>query len=342
MNPIFTIIIPVVHSCEDLERCLTSLQHLDYSQEDFHVVLINCHVFQGLEAFLEMKLPTYTFQSTVLSLPKNAPSPLDWLIDVRVNEARNLAIRTIPGQYYVFTEDDCTYAPDWLHKFETALDREVGAIGGPDILPQGLGWFPRSLDCLLNSFLGTAGTRRGDGASSNQYYPRKENMVIPANVLERVGNFLETMPVGGEMEMAKRIRNAGFQIKFLPDNPVWHRRVTTFWKFVRLTAFLASEKVKLMRQQKNFRQSLHFLIFLTIIVMFFLIILAGVNTYARIILGGILLVYVLTVLLTALISGIQTRSIPVGLGVLLLIPFHHSGLIWGILSGAMTRRETST
>ena len=76
MNPIFTIIIPVIHSCEDLERCLTSLQHLDYPQEDFHVVLINCHVFQGLEAFLEMKLPTYTFSIYSVESSKECPQSI--------------------------------------------------------------------------------------------------------------------------------------------------------------------------------------------------------------------------------------------------------------------------
>ena len=335
----FIIIIPAFHSVEDLERCLSSLDELEYPKEDFHVVLVDCHVVNGLKQLLTETLPKYRFGASVLCLPDSPTIKPDWLIESRLNEARNYAIQRVPGRCYVFTEDDCTFEPDWLHKIETALTNEVGAIGGPDILPDGMAWFPRVIDCVLNSFLGTGGMRQGNGRGASQYYPRKENMAIPAWVLDRVGTFSNGKPVAGEMEMASRIRAAGLQIRFLPGNPVWHRRVTTFRNFLRLTAYTASEKVRLMREQNTFIQGPHFLALLATIAGTLIGLFSLVSSHVRLGLVALASTYLVALLSTAVSSAVRTRSALVGLGVLLIMPAHHLSLMFGITKGAMTQTK---
>ncbi len=301
-------------------------------------MLVDCHVIKGLKQFLTESLPKYGFRASVLCLPDRPTIEPDWLIESRLNEARNCAMQTVPGRCYVFTEDDCTFEPDWLHKIEAALtNNEVGAIGGPDILPDGMTWFPRALDCVLNSFLGTGGMRQGNGRGASQYYPRKENMAIPAWVLNLVGKFPEEKPIGGEMEMASRIRAAGLQIKFLPDNPVWHRRVTSLRNLIRLTARMASEKVQQMRERRAFIPSLHFLVLLATMVGTFFGLLSLANSWARAFLVVLAVGYLVALLACAVSSAVRTRSPSVGLGVLLLMPVHHVSLIFGTTRGAVTR-----
>lgn len=340
--PDFAIIIPVLHSLEDLARCLASLDKLDYPRERFRVILIDCHVLNGLKDFFTARLNRYKAEITVLSLPQRPGISPSWLIEARLNEARNFAIQKVAAQCYVFTLDDCSFEPDWLHKFETALTDEVGALGGPDILPSGMGWFPRALDCVLNSYLGTAGLRRGDGRREKQYYPRKENMAIPARVFSRVGNFPEERPMGGDMHLAARIRGAGLQIRFLTHNPVWHRRVTTLNNFLRMTAYTASEKVQLARGQGSLLRSPHLLVLLTTLGIIFLGLFSFVNDYFRILLIALSGIYFIGLFFTAVWSFLRTCSLSVALGVVLLIPLHHLSIIWGIIQGLLTKSKVDS
>ena len=336
--PIFTIIIPVTHSAEDLMRCLNSLEEMDYPADSFLVVLIDCGVINGLEEFFRKSLANYSIKIETYRLPDLPPGGLGWLKDARINEARNYAIRRAPGVNYVFTEDDCMFAPDWLHKFEASLSEETGALGGPDILPEGMGVFLRALDCILNSYLGTAGLRRGDGGGADKYYPRKCNMLIPAKVLAKVGDFPEDIVMAGEMDMAGRIRGAGFRIEFLPGNPVWHRRVTNLSKFIRSAAYMSYEKVFLMRAENTFYRSLHFLIFVATLMIIFMMFLSLISGHARLLLAGILGVYLSALFPTGVSSSLRSHSIAIGATVVFIMPLYHIGLICGVFRGVIAGR----
>ncbi|UCE19893.1 MAG: glycosyltransferase [Gemmatimonadota bacterium] len=339
-TPPFVIIIPVTHSLKDLERCLTSIAKLDYPRDRFHVVLVDCRVVPGLGAFMA-KIPKGEFTCRLLTLPERSLTGPSWLHEQRVNEARNFAIRTSPGECYIITEDDCTFEPAWLEKIEAHLADDVGALGGSEILPEGLGWFPRALDCLLNSFLGAAGSRSGNVLKADWYYPRKVNMAIPARILERVGLFPEDISSGAEIEIANRIRHAGFRIRYVEDNPVWHRRVTTFRKFVLRNIYIASEKVKVLRQQHTFFRSLHFLVFLSAIVVIIIGFFSLVSLFARYLFVALVGVYFIVLMVTAIVSASRTRSLAVGLGVLLLGPVHLLTVIWGVFKGALLRASVT-
>jgi len=333
----FTIIIAVTHSIDCLRKCLKSLERLDYSKELFHVVLIDCHVIGGLKSFFEVNVKDYACQITTLSLPEQHGKHKTWLHEARLNEARNYAMAAVPGQYFVFTEDDCMFESDWLTKFDRVLHNDLGAAGGPDVLPEGMRWLPRAFDCILNSFLGTAGGKRGDGFRNEWYYPRKENTVIPAKVIKRIGNFPENMIFGAEMEMAKRIRDAGPEIKYMPDNPVWHWRDTTFRNLIRRNIYHAAEKVKLLRRQRAFIRSPHFIVFLAAAAGLILGLLAIVNNYARSLFLTMTGLYLATVLFISISSFRRTRSLSVCLGILLLLPSHHFSIMTGVVKGAASK-----
>ena len=144
----FTIIIPVVHSLEDLGRCLESLNQLNYPKNLFQVAIVDCRVVSGLASFVVEKLPKQDYQTRFLQLPNCPLHGPKWLVEQRTNEACNYAIKMMPAEVYVFSEDDCILMPNWLKKFEDALTDEVGALGAPDILCDGLGWLPKALDCI--------------------------------------------------------------------------------------------------------------------------------------------------------------------------------------------------
>jgi GT2 family glycosyltransferase len=334
----FTIFVPIIHPLENLKRCMSSLDGLDYPRERFQVVFVDCREVEGVEEFLKENLPEHGFRAVTLSLGARPSTGLPhWLTEGRLNEARNYTVENVPGRCYVFTEDDCTFEVDWLKKIEGALGDGVGAVGGPDLLPSGLGWLPRVIDCVLNSYLGTAGTRRGDGRRKDRFHLRKENMAVPAWVFERVGKFPEKKQLGGEMSLTQLIRKAGLKVLYLPENPVWHRRVTKFSTFFRLTAYMAYEKVRLMREMRTFIPSPHFVVLLAAISGPLIILFSLVNSYARLFIVATACAYLVALIACAVSSALSTRSVSVGLGIFLLIPAHHLGITFGTTKGAFSR-----
>jgi GT2 family glycosyltransferase len=279
----------------------------------------------------------HRYQISTITLPEKPDLHKSWLHDSRINEGRNAAMQMVPAQYFIITEDDCMFTPDWLAKFDAVLQDNIGAVGGPDVLPEGLGWFPRALDCILNSFLGTAGTKSEDCIKKDWFYPRQQNTVFSAKVIERIGHFPEDMILGVEMEMANRIRNEGWQIKYLPDNPVWHWRETTFFRFVRRNLYLAAEKVKILRRQHVFIQSPHFFVFIITVLGLVLGLTSLLNTYALAVFLILMVLYLAIVITFSIASFVRTRSITVSLGVLLLLPSHHLSITIGVLKGVVSK-----
>lgn len=333
----YSIIIAVTHTLKDLKDCLDSLENLDYQKDLFHVALVDCHVVMGLQDFFSKQTQHYVYPITTLTLPEQPDKHKTWLHESRLNESRNFAMQKVPGRYFVFTEDDCMFEPDWLKKFDSELTVDTGALGGPDVLPDGMGWLPRALDFILQLFIGTAGAKKGGGLKKEWYYPRKENFIIPAMVMDRIGSFPEDLISGAEIEMAKRIRDAGLQIKYLPDNPVWHRRDTTFRNFVRRNIYHSAEKVCLLRRQHAFIQSPHFLVFLAVAAGLSLGLFSLFNSNARPLFLAMIGCYMVLVLYITIYSLISTRSLSVGLGVLLLLPSHHLSIMCGVVKGTLTK-----
>jgi glycosyltransferase involved in cell wall biosynthesis len=337
--PIFAVVIPVLHSIGNLERCISSLADIDYPKDGYQVVLVDCLVVDGVKSFSE-NLPDYGFRITTLRLPELPDTEYSWFAERRLNEAWNFAVKKIRALYYVFTEDDCTFYPEWLRKFEAVMSDEVGAACGPDILPDGMEWFPNTIDAVLNSYMGSAGMRRRDGLKGNIFNPRKQNMVIPASVFDRVGYFND-MPIGGELDYALRIRRAGLQIRFFPENPVLHRRVASLSSFVRVTAFLASAKVKLMRGKNVFTFSPHFFVLLATLVGALIGIFSVINSFARTLFEALIVVYIVSLTLTMVSSSIKKWSIPVGAGVFLIMPLHHLSIVIGVIKGTISKVYTN-
>lgn len=340
MPPVFAIVMPVIHSLANLEQALTSLAELDYPRENFTVVLIDCRVVAGLALFLQRlnPCPLTIVTLTLPAIPPLAPR-LSWLIEARINEARNAAVKAVKARYYIFTEDDCGFPPGWLCRYEAAVDDDTGA-GGPDLLPPEIKGFPRLLDHLLNSPLGTSRLWRNHlNARQSPLTPCKENMLLPALILEKIGSFPEAKPLGGELEMVARLKAAGFQLKHLNDNPVWHRRVTTILAFFRLSSYIAKQKVVIHKEQRTLFSSLHGLLLLGCGAISGLAIAALVWPPARLLLGGACMIYGGILLSFALVALQQTRSIKLCLGLLLLNPAHHLSIAAGVIRGFFAPRS---
>ena len=338
-TPRFTIVLSVEHSEKDLGLCLDSLANLDYRKDEYRIAAVECGAVPEIGRFLKDNGPFGVLDIQVFSLPpktlesKKVPAHL-----ARVNEGRNKAIESLPAEYYVFTETDCTFPSDWLRKIDAHLDDRPGILGGPDVLPDKMDTITNVIDVILNSPVGTGGIRPGEKGTSKQYFPHKENMVIPAAVLQSVGKFPENNIFGAEMEMTNRILEAGYTVKYMDDNPVYHRRITSLRNFLGITSYRASEKIALLGKRISLLRVLRYLVPGVAAFLLILAILAPFFSWSRLFLGLLALFYGGIITWVSLRGALQKKSVLVGLGVFFILPLFHWNIATGVLSGILKKK----
>ncbi len=331
--PVFCIVIPVTHSLEYLRSCLESLARLAYPKSAFHTVVVDCGSVVGLARFLAEIRPQLDLSFTTLILPARTPSGLAWLQEYRMNEARNAAAHACPAQNYLFIEDDTSMPPDLLRKAEAWLTPETGALGGPDILPPQMDVMAEALDIMLNSGLGSPGRSKG-AFSDDVFIPRKDYFLVPSAVYKMFGPFPEDALFSTETEFARRLREAGLKVQYMFDNPIWHRRTTTFSRFVRRNILISREKVGMLLHRGIFLQSAHGMLFAGLCGFVLLTAAACFSRpFAVLWLGGAAL-YAAAVLELAR-RALKRRGIRAATLLLLLAPCHHFSVCCGTLLGLL-------
>jgi len=163
-------------------------------------------------------------------------------------------------------------------------------------------------------------------------------MVIPAAVLQSVGKFPENNIFGAEMEMTNRILEAGYTVKYMDDNPVYHRRITSLRNFLGITSYRASEKIALLGKRISLLRVLRYLVPGVAAFLLILAILAPFFSWSRLFLGLLALFYGGIITWVSLRGALQKKSVPVGLGVFFILPLYHWNIVTGVLSGILQKK----
>jgi glycosyltransferase involved in cell wall biosynthesis len=143
--------------------------------------------------------------------------------------ARNRAIAEARGDIILFGDDDILVRHDWLAQmlapFASAHGEKVGAVGG-EVIPV----FPDGLPPWVAEWHAPLAFRTDAGPLLSRHSPMGANLAIPRAVFAQVGIFHTALDraagnyfSGGDSEMVRRIRAAGFEIWFAPAAAVKHQ-----------------------------------------------------------------------------------------------------------------------
>jgi len=235
---LISIVVPTYNRERMLRAALESLACLSYPRDLYEVILVDDASSDGTAG-------------TVREFMAKSPFRLIYLRQSHagVTVARNRAIRVAQGDFLVFTDDDCTFAADWLERLLEAVDSPaVGAVGGPDPAPADSSLFARCVDFAFTSFIGTGGVRAKTGRSLAAYYPRGCNFLVARAAIERVGGFDPSLGAGEEIELGYRLRRAGYLLLYAARAPVYHRRRDTWRDFARQLFARGVTRVQLIRR----------------------------------------------------------------------------------------------
>ncbi len=241
-QPMFSVILPVCHGDRFLESALSSLQNVIVPTSGFEVIVSG----------------TYEAAAAILN---RYTAPGFWYVESRGNrsEVLNAACAAARGQYWVFSDDDCVFPSDWLLKIEQALTDfpDASVLGGSDVLAMGAGNFDLALDVVLNSWIGTGGTRANRSFKAGRYYPKLWNMIVSADVAKRVVTdrgciFDPSLAVHEDVDFIDRIEAQNGKVVYVPSVRVEHSRETNFKSF-----FFRNMNMAVVCRQANIHRMSH-------------------------------------------------------------------------------------
>lgn len=146
-----------------------------------------------------------------------------------LDHARNRGITEAKGDIILFADDDILVESDWVREIATPFaaddSRRIGCVGG-EVEPV----FPDGLPDWVREWHAPLKFRPEAGPLPPQHSPMGANFALPQWVLAKVGPFAtgldrqgKNLFGGGDGEMVRRVRAAGYEVWFAPAAKVRHQ-----------------------------------------------------------------------------------------------------------------------
>ena len=216
-GPKVTVAIPTYNRAAFLRQTLAGIVAQQFPREHFEVLVIDNNSKDQTRAVVE-------------EFATHHPAPR-YLFEPRqgLNHARNRAIAEARGEIILFGDDDILVQPDWLAQMVVPLladgSRRIGAVGG-EVIPV----FPDGLPDWVSQWHSQLAFRPDAGPLPAKDSPMGANLAFPKWVFDRVGEFTLGLDrnagnyfSGGDGEMIRRVRAAGFEVWFAPAAAVKHQ-----------------------------------------------------------------------------------------------------------------------
>lgn len=163
----------------------------------------------------------YASKLNILYLKKQNTGPGD---------SRNYGMQRANGSFFLVLDSDVVMPPHYLVAVDAYLDQnQVDCFGGPDAAENNFSAIQKAINFTMTSFLTTGGIR-GKEKSVKSYEPRSFNMGISKKAFQKTKGF-GTIHPGEDPDLSIRIKKAGYQIGFIKEAYVYHKRRIDWQKF---------------------------------------------------------------------------------------------------------------
>jgi glucosyl-dolichyl phosphate glucuronosyltransferase len=212
-----TVAIPTYNRADFLRQTLAGLAQQSLPRDQFEVLVIDNNSEDHTRA-------------VVAEFASANPAPR-YLLEGKqgLDHARNRAIAEARGEILLFGDDDILVAPDWVAQMAAPLladsAHRIGAVGG-EVIPV----FPDGLPEWVREWHAPLAFRPDLGPLPGRHSPMGANLAFPKRVFTQLGPFHTALDraagnyfSGGDSEMIRRVRIAGYEVWFAPAAAVKHQ-----------------------------------------------------------------------------------------------------------------------
>lgn len=211
----YSVIIPVYNRPQEVEELLESLVCQNFS--NFEVLIIE----DGSTITCDKVFEKYTKKLTIRYFfkPNSGPGP-----------SRNFGFQHAKGDYFVVFDSDCILPPHYFSVVEDFLaNHPLDAWGGGDRGHENFTLVQQAMAFTMSSVFTTGGIRGGEKRVGS-FQPRSFNMGISKAVFSKTGGF-KFDRYAEDIEFSIRMKKFGFQIGYIPEAFVYHKRRTNLKQF---------------------------------------------------------------------------------------------------------------
>ncbi|MFD2257093.1 glycosyltransferase [Luteolibacter algae] len=211
----YSIIVCTRNGAERISGCLLAIRNLVGGP--YETLVINDGSTDDTATIVSEKFPGVR----LLNLP---PSGL--------SAARNVGAAAANGNILAFTDDDCEPDREWIVRLDRAFKNpEIDAAGGPNLPP-----VPRTVSEAVICSAPGAPSHVLLSDTRAEHLPGC-NISVRREAFEEIGGFDPVFKTAGDdVDFCWRLRDAGFQLGFVPGAFVWH------WRRPSIQAFLRQQK----------------------------------------------------------------------------------------------------
>jgi GT2 family glycosyltransferase len=209
--PKVSVIVCAYNAERTMDRCLASLEKLDYP--NCEVIVVNDGSTDRTREICER----YDFVRLINQENQG------------LSAARNVGLRAAAGEIIAYTDSDCMADPDWLTYLVARFESSTfAAVGGPNLPPPD--------DSLVASCVAVS-----PGAPAHvllddevaEHIPGC-NMAFRRDALEAISGFDPIFRTAGDdVDVCWRLQNKGLTIGFSPAAVVWHFRRNTIGDYLK-------------------------------------------------------------------------------------------------------------
>ena len=215
--PTVSVVIPVKDRADELRNCLTSLRQLNYPRHRLEIVVVD-DGSSDHSAAVARELGAVLVESGAVG---GGPAL-----------ARNQGAQVASGEILAFIDSDCIASPQWLVELLPVFgESRVAAVGG---LVDGM-YDDSALDRYeaVMSSLNLGGREMSGSAGDDTFYLPSCNLLVRKQAFMAANGFRTALQVGEDVDLTWRLRDAGWQIVYLPEGTVCHAHRSKLWPFMK-------------------------------------------------------------------------------------------------------------
>lgn len=212
---------PTYNRREKLEKCLDSLERLDFPEDEYEVVVVNDGSEDSTKKFLDDKKDDMEVLKVVHHEENQGIAP-----------TRNTALEQAEAEEFLFfTDDDCIVPEDWVKRHLEHYDNDSEIYG-----VNGVQW-PVDLNLveafkLARHYDRYEGVKVFDGEISTGY-GETNNLSYRREVVEEVGDFNNGLERGSDTEYGRRVLEEGYKCVLDPSIKVKHLKSDSILSFLK-------------------------------------------------------------------------------------------------------------
>jgi glycosyltransferase involved in cell wall biosynthesis len=213
--PFVSVIVATKNRKGMLEQLLESINQQSYARDRFELILVDDGSTDGAWEWVQQAMPQFSFQLRLFQNDKPTGGPAT---------PRNLGIRHAKGEIIAITDSDCVVSPMWLTEAVSLFAPTIGLVQGKTIPHPG---DRRTMFSTTNTI------SRVNGDSCNIFYTREAIDRVGYFSSEFLGGDSRFSMYGDDVDMAYRVKEAGYAAVFAEKALVMHHIVPlTIWEWL--------------------------------------------------------------------------------------------------------------